>query len=94
MEDALKIGSAFLAGIVAIAIVSVIVSKKSQAPQAVQALSSAVGNVVSAAVNPVSQAYGFGNGSQTSQSPASYQPGWNMSSFTGLLAPFNPGGSH
>lgn len=92
MEDVLKIGAAFLAGIVTIAIVSEFVGKKSQAPQAIQAVASSVANVVSAAVNPVTQAYGFGNGQQTATSPTMYKTSFGSSNFSGILSPF--GGSN
>lgn len=65
MDDISKIVVAFFGGIITVAIVSVIVSRKSQAPQAISAIGGAVSRVVAAAVNPVSQAYGYGNGSQT-----------------------------
>lgn len=48
-------------GIVTLAIISVIISKKSQAPQVIQAGSTALAKIVSAAVNPVNTAGTNGN---------------------------------
>lgn len=61
MSDLEQAFTAIFGGIVLLAIVSVIVSKKSQAPQAIQSIGSVVSNVVAAAVNPVTQNYGSGN---------------------------------
>ena len=83
-------------GIITLALVSVIVGRKSQAPQAIQAIGGAISNVVAAAVNPVSADYGFGNGNSTSTSPA-YISGLasvDMSSaFTGLASSIFSGSS-
>lgn len=65
MDDFTQLIATVFGGIAFIAIAAVIVSRKSQAPQAIQAISSGIGNIVAAAVNPVSAAYGYGNGSQT-----------------------------
>ncbi len=51
-----KLGTLIMAifgGIITLAIISVIISRQSQAPQVIQAGASALGNVVSAAVNPL-----------------------------------------
>jgi hypothetical protein len=68
-----KIGNVLLAvfgGILALAIVSVIVSRKSQSPQVLQAASSALANVVAAAVNPIATADTNGNlGNNTFTTP-------------------------
>ena len=52
---------AIFGGVVTIAIISVIISKKSQAPAVLQAASSALANVVAAAVKPVNTATTNGN---------------------------------
>lgn len=71
MDDLTKIITAIFGGVIVIAIVSVIVGRKSQAPQAIQAIGSSIGNIVAAAVNPVSANYGYGSGSQAATSPSS-----------------------
>ena len=65
MDDLTKILTAIFGGVVLIALASVIVSKRSQAPQAIHAISSGIANIVAAAVNPVSANYGYGSGAQT-----------------------------
>lgn len=69
MDDFTQLIATVFGGIAIIAIASVVVSRKSQAPQAIQAISSGIGNIVAAAVNPVSANYGYGNGNQTGTSP-------------------------
>lgn len=89
MDDASKLIYAFLGGIVAVAIVAVVVSKKSQAPAAVQSIGSAISSIVAAAVNPVSANYGYGSGSSanTSPSPAAGVPYYNpFGSMTSIIA--------
>jgi hypothetical protein len=59
-----KIGNMILAifgGVITLAIVSVVISKNSQSPQVLQGASSALANVVAAAVNPVHTAATNGN---------------------------------
>lgn len=53
-----KVGSVVMAifgGIITLAIVSAIIGQRSKAPQAIQAMGSAVANVVGKAVQPVAQ---------------------------------------
>jgi hypothetical protein len=69
MDDLTKIITAVFGGVILIAIASVIVGRKSQAPQAIQSIGSAIGNIVAAAVNPVSANYGYGGGQQAGTSP-------------------------
>lgn len=52
---------AIFGGIITIAIISVIISKKSQTPQVLQAASTALAKVVQAAVNPVQTSATNGN---------------------------------
>lgn len=52
MDNVTKLVTAIFGGILFLAIVSVIVSRKSQAPQAIQAFSSGIANIVGAAVSP------------------------------------------
>jgi hypothetical protein len=52
---------AIFGGVVTIAIISVIISKKSQTPAVLQAASSALANVVAAAVKPINTATTNGN---------------------------------
>lgn len=93
MDDATKIITALFGGIVVIAIAAVIVGQKSQAPQAIQSIGSAVGSVVAAAVNPVSAHYGYGNGSSTFSTPSTIATlGSTLDSFA-IGAPVVPGGS-
>jgi hypothetical protein len=61
MNEIGKVILAIFGGVVTLAIISVIISKKSQAPQFLQAASSALANVVAAAVNPVNTAGTNGN---------------------------------
>jgi len=70
MDDFTKIITAIFGGVILIAIAAVIVGKKSQAPQAIQSIGSAIGNIVASAVNPVSANYGYGNGNQAATSPS------------------------
>jgi hypothetical protein len=70
MDDVTKIITAIFGLVAVIAIVSVVVSRKSQAPQAIHAIGSAIGNIVAAAVNPVSANYGYGSGAQVATAPA------------------------
>lgn len=61
-----KIGPALIGlfgAIITLAIISVIISRKSRAPEAIQALASGVANVVAAAVDP-STAQTRGHGAQ------------------------------
>ena len=71
MDDITKILTAVFGGVIVIAIASVVVSHKSQAPQAIQAIGSSIGNIVAAAVNPVSANYGYGNGASPFSLPSS-----------------------
>lgn len=52
---------AVFGGIITLAIVAVVVSRKAQTPAVIQAASSALANVVGAAVNPIVQRNGSGN---------------------------------
>lgn len=61
MEMADKIVMAIFGGIITLAIISVIVGQKSQAPKVIQASSSFIANIVAAAVNPVNTANTNGN---------------------------------
>lgn len=56
MDDVFKYIVAVFTGVVTLAIISVIISRKSQTPQVIQAAASALSNVVAAAVNPVNTA--------------------------------------
>lgn len=56
-----KLVMAIFGGVIVLSIWSVVVSRKSQTPQVIQAASSALANVVAAAVNPVSTASTNGN---------------------------------
>ena len=91
MDDISKIIFAFFGGMITIALVSVVVSRKSQAPQAIQAVSSAIGNIVAAAVNPVSANFGYGSGSQAATTPPSIPV--TDSSVIGFAQSIVPGGS-
>ena len=57
-------------GIIAIAIVAVIVGQKSQAPAAITATGNSLAKIIAAAVNPVSTAATNGNNVQAFTSPA------------------------
>ena len=52
---------AIFGSVITLAIVSVIISKKSQTPQVIQAASSALANIVAAAVNPLQTSATNGN---------------------------------
>lgn len=80
LSDVWKELLAIFGGVVTIAIISVIISKKSQTPAVLQAASSALANVVAAAVKPVNTATtngNLGNNPFTTPnvSPLSGQPG-------------------
>lgn len=62
--------------IITLAIISVIISRKSRAPEAIQAISSGMANVVRAAVAPVNTSMTNGNlGANTFTTPAGTSPG-------------------
>jgi hypothetical protein len=61
MSDFEKLATAIFGGIIIVAIVSVIVSRRSQAPAAIKAVGGVISSVVAAAVNPVTQQNGSGN---------------------------------
>jgi hypothetical protein len=61
LDDMVKGGLAVLSGIFLIALVSVIVGKTSKAPQAIQAIGSAVGTVIAAAVSPAGTSHTNGD---------------------------------
>lgn len=94
MDDFTKILTAVFGSIALIAIASVIVSRKSQAPQAIQSIGSAIGNIVASAVNPVSANYGYGTGTPAGTSPsgilANLSEGFGATSL-GNLVPITPG---
>lgn len=56
MGNVEKLVMAIFGGVIVLAIWSVVVSKKSQTPQVIQAASTALARVVAAAVNPISTA--------------------------------------
>lgn len=53
MDEAVKVAVGIFSGFVTVAIISVIISRQSQTPQVIQATSTALANVVAAAVQPV-----------------------------------------
>lgn len=65
MDDAEKLVTIIFGGILTIAVVSVIVGRSSQAPQAIGAFSNGIASVVSAAVSPAAISGGAGNGNST-----------------------------
>lgn len=70
MKDVENVLMAIFGGIIVLAIWSVVVSRKSQTPQVIQATSTALARVVSAAVNPISTASTNGNlGANTFSAP-------------------------
>jgi hypothetical protein len=70
MDDVTKVITAIFGGVLFLAIVSVIIGQKSQAPQVIQAGASALSNVIAAAVNPVTKAATNGNlGASTFTTP-------------------------
>lgn len=89
MDNFTSILLTIFGGIITLAIVSVIVSRKSNAPQAIQAIGGAVSNIVAAAVNPVSANYGYGNGGSTFSSPGNILAGIVPDSLSAII----PGGS-
>lgn len=83
MSDAEQFLAAIFGGIITIAIVSVIVGQKSQAPAAISSFGTAISSVVAAAVNPVSANYGYGNGSSSFSSTGTTMN--TMPNYTSLL---------
>lgn len=61
MENVEKVIMAVFGGVIVLAIWSVIVSKKAQTPQVIQAASTALSQIVAAAVNPIATASTNGN---------------------------------
>jgi hypothetical protein len=61
MNDALQAVLAIVGGVITVAIISVIVGQKSQAPEAIQAAGSTLSNIIAAAVNPVTKSASNGN---------------------------------
>lgn len=82
MTDAEKFFSVVFGGILTLAIVSVIVGQKSQAPAAISAVSSGISQVVGAAVSPAS--VGANNGDNAFSSPS-----WNIGSLANQFHDFN-----
>jgi hypothetical protein len=70
MSDVEQFLAAIFGSVIVLAIVSVIVGKKSQAPAVINDFGSALSKVVAAAVNPVSANYGYGNGNSSFSSPS------------------------
>lgn len=70
MDDFTKIITAIFGGVLTLAIISVVISKKSAAPQAIQAISSGIANIVGAAVNPAATNNG-NNGTSMFSDPSS-----------------------
>ena len=68
MSDVEKILYAIFGGIIGLAILSVIVSKKANVPQVIQATSAGLANVVAAAVNPLNNVPNNGNNANAFQS--------------------------
>lgn len=76
MDRAKQVVLTVLGAIVTLAIISVVISKRSDTPQVIQAGASALGNVVAAAVSPVSTAATNGNlGLSTFTTPSQPQQG-------------------
>lgn len=69
MSDIEKLFTAVFGGILTLAIISVIVGQKSQAPQAITAVAGGISRVVAAAVSPASTATNGNNGSNTFSTP-------------------------
>lgn len=94
MADFEKLIMAIFGGVLTLAIVSVIISKKSQAPQVIQASASALSNVIGAAVNPVQTAATNGNNGANPFSTPQSGSGFDISGIIGstgvglLSAPF------
>jgi hypothetical protein len=93
MDDFTKIITAIFGGVVLIAIAAEIVSRKSQAPQAIQSIGSAIGNIVASAVNPVSANYGYGSGGQAGTSPSNGILSGIEPAFGSVASSIIPGGS-
>lgn len=75
MGDVGKDLLAIFAGIITLAIVAVIVSKKSQSPQVLEAASTSLARVVSAAVTPLPTTGSPGNLGANAYSTAPFVPG-------------------
>jgi hypothetical protein len=65
---------AIFGGIIALAIVAVIFSRKAQTPEVLQAASSALANVVSAAVNPIATASTNGDPTKSTFTTPGFTP--------------------
>ena len=71
MNGTAKAAVSIFAAIIGLAIISVIISKKSRAPEAISALSTGLASIVAAAVSPQSSAATNGNnGASTFASPS------------------------
>ena len=70
MQEAEKLIYTVFGGILAIAIISVIVGRQSKAPQAIQAFGSALANIVGAAVSPGNNVSNGNLGASTYTKPA------------------------
>lgn len=73
MQEASKVFLSIFGAIVGLAILSVIISRNSQAPQVIQAGASALSNVIRAAVDPVATASTNGNPQMNAFSAPSFQ---------------------
>lgn len=91
MEKGLQAILAVVSAIIGLAILSVIIGRKSQAPQVIQASASALSQVISAAVNPVATASTNGNlGSNAFSAPAhSSAPSFLSGLGSALMNPFS-----
>jgi hypothetical protein len=91
MDKAGQVIMAIFGGIITLAVLAVIVSRKSQTPEVLQAASSALANVVGAAVAPINTNSGSppNNGNSTFSTPNFSVPGFNDPVF-GVAPPVNP----
>lgn len=88
MDEIVQAGIGVFTGIVTLAIISVIISRKSQTPQVINAFSSALANVVAAAVNPINTATTNGNlGLNSFSTPQSVNSSTSLNKFPAIPAP-------
>lgn len=86
MSEAEKLILTIFGGIIAIAVISVIVGRQSKAPAAISAIGGAMSSIVAAAVNPANNAGNLGNnGANRFSLPAGADPGNVVGSAWGMF---------
>lgn len=84
MKDFTQVFATIVGAIIGLAILSVIISKGAQTPQVIQAIASALGNVISAATKPVTSGSSSGSVGSGFSSPGFEDFLYNTSAGQGM----------